>query len=79
LPINGDVSLKKEDEKVAKKVLLNLKRNTNSARDKKRKNTRNKDLIKQDLQDLLGCSPVAPVKKAARKLKDQSPEDLREI
>jgi hypothetical protein len=78
LPINEDASLEKEDEEIAQKVLTNLKRNTNSPKPKTRKNKRNKDLIKQDLRELLGCSPVTPAKKAAPKPKDQSLEELRE-
>ena len=78
LPINEDASLEKEDEEIAQKVLTNLKRNTNSPQPKKRKNKRNKDLIKQDLRELLGRSPGVPAKNAASKPKDQSPEELWE-
>ena len=79
MPINGDVSLNKDDGEGVQKVLKNLKRNTKSARSKRRKDEKNRGLINEDLRELLGCSPLGPSKKVTSKPKDQSSEELREI
>ncbi len=79
MSINGDASLDEDDDEVVPKTLKNLKRNTNSARTRKRKEKKKKGLIKQDLRNLLIFSPLGPSKKVVIKLKDQSPEELREI
>ena len=58
--MNADDSLEKEDDGEDQKILKNLKRNTNSARTQRRKDEKNRGLIKEDLRNLLGCSPLGP-------------------